>query len=371
MRIVYLCADRGIPLCGDKGASVHVRNLAEALSRAGHEVTVACRRYEGENPPPAGVHIAVVPAASEDRHPWLAELMRAERTEVVLERYSLDSGFGLKAARALDVAFLLEVNAPLVDEAVRYRGLDEPEPLRARERWLLKAADGVLVVSEALRRHALASGADSARVWVVPNGVEQARFLTAPDRSVRRRLRLDGQVVVGFVGSLKAWHGVGDLVHAVASLPDSTSLLVIGDGPERAAIEAVIAQARIGDQVRLVGRVPHAQVPSYLAAIDIAAAPYTRQPVFYFSPLKVVEYLAAGLPVVATAQGELPELIGPAGLVVEPGSIASLAAALERLVTDAALRAAMSRLAPTRVADRGWERVVARVEAAAAPRKAA
>jgi glycosyltransferase involved in cell wall biosynthesis len=153
-------------------------------------------------------------------------------------------------------------------------------------------------------------------------------------------------------------------VRAFAGLPDSASLLVVGDGPEREAVEATVEAAAVGDRVRLVGKVPHAEVPSYLRAMDIGVAPFERQASFYFSPLKVVEYLAAGLPVVATSQGELPELIGPAGVTVAPGSHAELAAALQRLVADDALRASLSRLAPRQVAERGWDRVAEQLETA-------
>jgi glycosyltransferase involved in cell wall biosynthesis len=366
VRLLYLCADPGISILGDKGASVHLNSLARALSRAGHQVTVACRRVDGPNSPPEGVRISVLPGSPGEQRDWLLELLRHERMDALLERYSLASGPGLDAARRFDLPFLLELNAPLVDESVRFRGLADPEPLRTQERRLLRSADGVFVVSEALRGYAVASGADPERVRVVPNGVDHQAFARPVDDSVRQRLGLTGQVVVGFVGSLKPWHGVSDLIRAFASLPPSISLLVVGDGPERSAIEAAVEAAMISDRVRLIGRVPHVNVPAYLQAMDIGVAPYRRQPMFYFSPLKVVEYLAAGLPVVATSQGELAELIGPAGLVVAPDSVAALAAALRRLVTNPTLRTSMSGCARARVADRGWDRVVKQIEAAPA-----
>jgi glycosyltransferase involved in cell wall biosynthesis len=363
VRLLYLCADPGISILGDKGASVHLNSLARALSRAGHQVTVGCRRVDGPNSPPEGVRISVVPGSPGELRDWLLELLRQERMDAVLERYSLASGPGLDAAHRFDLPFLLEVNAPLVDESLRFRSLADPEPLREQERRLLRSADAVFVVSEALRGYAVASGTNPERVRVVPNGVDHEAFARRADDCVRRRLGLTDQVVVGFVGSLKPWHGVSDLIRAFASLPHSISLLVVGDGPERPAIEAAVEAARIDDRVRLTGRIPHADVPAYLQAMDVGVAPYRRQPMFYFSPLKVVEYLAAGLPVVATSQGELDELIGSAGLLVAPGSVAALAAALHRLVTNPALRASMSGCARARVADRSWDRVVEQIEA--------
>jgi glycosyltransferase involved in cell wall biosynthesis len=365
VRLLYVCADPGISLLGDKGASVHLRCLTAALSRAGHEVVVACRRLDGPNPPPDAVEISVLPESPGEQREWLDELLRGRRIDAVLERYSLESGPALAAARRFDIPFLLEVNAPLVDEAVRFRGLTDPEPLRKREHRLLRSADAVIVVSEALRRHAVANGAAPERVRVIPNGVDQEMFDRANGKAIRRRLNLEGQVVVGFVGSLKPWHGVRELIEAFIRLPRSASLLLVGDGPERPAIAAAVETPKVSDRVRMIGRIAHAEVPAYLHAMDIGVAPYQRQPAFYFSPLKVVEYLAAGLPVVASAQGELGDLIGPAGVVVTPGSVDALAVALCRLVSNRSLRSSMSGCARAQVAERSWDRVVKQIEATA------
>jgi glycosyltransferase involved in cell wall biosynthesis len=365
VRLLYVCADSGISLLGDKGASVHLRCLTAALSRAGHEVVVACRRLDGPNPPPDAGEISVLPESAGQQREWLIERLRARRMDAVLERYSLESGPALAAAHDFGIPFLLEVNAPLVDEAVRFRGLTDPEPLRERERRLLRSADTVIVVSEALRRHAVANGAAPERVCVIPNGVDQEIFDRSDGKAIRRRLNLEGQVVVGFVGSLKPWHGVRELIEAFIRLPRSTALLLVGDGPERPEIAAAVEAAKVSDRVRMIGRIAHAEVPSYLDAMDIGVAPYRWQPAFYFSPLKVVEYLAAGLPVVASAQGELGDLIGPAGVVVTPGSIEALAEALNRLVSDPSLRGSMSGHARARVSERSWDRVVKQIESMA------
>jgi glycosyltransferase involved in cell wall biosynthesis len=362
MRIAYVCGDRGIPLLGNKGASVHLRSLAAALARRGNDVTLACARLDGPNPPPGGVRVESLPADGGRQAEWLTRLLEATRTEVVLERYSLSSGPALEAARHCGVRFVLEVNAPLVEEATRYRGLEQPQPWRDRERRLLAAADGIVAVSPAIRSHAIASGAAPETVTIVPNGADLELFRSATGQQVRQQLGLGGAVVVGFAGSLKPWHGVIDLVNAFATLAGDPRLLIVGDGPERAAIEGELIRLGLKERVVMTGAVPHATIPSYLAAMDIGVAPYREQPDFYFSPLKVAEYLAAGLPVVATAQGDLPNIVGEAGMLFAPGSVEALRAALVRLIDDPNLRARMAQAARRRAADLTWDGVAERVE---------
>jgi glycosyltransferase involved in cell wall biosynthesis len=371
MRIAYICADRGIPFLGDKGASVHLRSLAAGLVRRGNAVTIGCRRLEGNNPMPAGLRVETMPQEEEKHKEWLSGLFKADRIDVVLERYSLSSGPALLAARESSLPFVLEVNAPLVDEAARYRGLDHVEDWHRREQALLTAADRVIVVSNALQRYAIRVGVAPDRITVVPNGVDLELFEQARGDDIRGRYGLNEAVVIGFAGSLKPWHGVRDLITAFALLPPNTRLLIVGDGPERKEIEADLNRQRLADRVVLTGAVPHAEMPFYLAAIDIAVAPYAGQPDFYFSPLKVVEYLAAGIPVVVTDQGDLANLVGQAGITVPPCSAVALAAALSQLVGDPTARRGMSRAARVQAHGLSWDAAAERVEAILSSEKVA
>lgn len=364
MRVVYLCADRGIPLLGTKGASVHLRSLAAALVGRGHEVTLACRRLDGDNTPPSAVRLERLPPGEEAQEEWMENLLEDTRADVLLERYSLSSGPGLQAARRLGVRYVLEVNAPLVEEAARYRGLTDTAAYRERERTLIGSSDRVIAVSSGIRAHALTSGAAPGRVRVIPNGVDLALFRRAGRERVRAALGLAGKTVVGFAGSLKPWHGVLDLVAAFACLTGRVHLLLVGEGPEAPAVATAAARLGLQGRLTMTGAVPHSCVPDYLSAMDIGVAPYLLQERFYFSPLKLAEYMAAGLPVVASDQGDLAAMLGGAGLLVPPGDTPRLAGTLKHLVGDEPARRRLGNAARVRAGALSWKRVAWRVEKA-------
>src|SRR5207244_963195 len=147
------------------------------------------------------------------------------------------------------------------------------------------------------------------RIHVVPNGVNPDRF---PENLAATCPSLPGVFTVGFVGSLKPWHGLPVLVEAFDLLhwvDNNTRLLIVGDGPERAGLEAELKARGLLSAVHFTGAVDPAEVPGLLASIDAAVAPYASRASFYFSPLKVYEYMAAGLSVVASKVGQLDGLI--------------------------------------------------------------
>ena len=226
---------------------------------------------------------------------------------------------------------------------------------------MLTAADHVVAVSEVVAWHALGRGVPRSRLSVVPNGVDPVRFAGVQGHSVRLEHDLGRRFVVVFCGSLQPWHGVEDAVEAMAMLPPSVALLVVGDGPRRKAIAARAADLGVADRVILAGAVPETDIPVYLAAADTGIAPYTAVERFYYSPLKVLEYCAAGLPVVATAQGELAHL-GGAAVLVPPADPIALAEAVAALAEAGELRREMSRAGRAHAAAHTWAQAAERIE---------
>ena len=341
MRIAYVTVDPGIPVFGTKGASVHIQEVVRELIRRGHDVTVHTTRAGRDIPDDlAGLEVietridADDPGAREraqqEVSARIAARIIAGGADLVYERYSLFSTALAEVAEATGAAGILEVNAPLIEEQRTHRVLvDEEAAAKALARQVA-AATATVAVSDPVRDW-VRERTGSESVHTVPNGVSITRIVPRPEDI--------GDPVVTFVGTLKPWHGVADLLAAAALAKRPWKLRIIGDGPERAALEE--QAAGLGIEVDFRGAVAPADMPEQLAGSAIGVAPYPDlggEQQQYFSPLKVYEYLAAGLPVVASAVGQLPQILGELGTLVPPSDPAALAAAIDTLAADPVLR---------------------------------
>ena len=364
MRLLYLSSDPGVPVLGHKGASVHLRELATALSRLGIDVAIASPRTEpaGDTleapvevlPLPGIAHKAPEPAlrvALEAQRAAVLEAARSFAADAIYERYSLFGDAGVTAAAELGIPHVLEVNAPLREEARRFRTLPHPDLAAEIERAVFRHTGRILVVSGELKRWLGTEGVEPARIGVAPNAV-------APDRFGPRHARRDGDFVLGFCGSLKAWHGIEVLLEACAiafSREPTLRLEVVGDGP----LGHLLGSAPLpAGRLRRLGAVRHAAAIARLHCWDVGVAPYLPSESFYFSPLKVVEYMAAGLCPVASDLGDLPALLddGGRGILVPAGDAERLAAAFVDLARDREHAAELGRRARAYVLDRHtWE----------------
>jgi glycosyltransferase involved in cell wall biosynthesis len=399
MKVLYICADWGIPIRGYKGASVHVREFVNTLDRVGHEVTLIFAEAGEGNPYPNASLIELAPdRALEARSRQAAQLgieIQAEdkvtcreldklaydaefaalalsrlrdagfRPDVVYERFSLFHQAGAAIAEVFGVPYVVEVNAPLIEEQERHRALRLKALAHAAQTRCFQSANHIVTVSHALKRYIEAEGIPSYRVSCLPNGVDTQRFNPTTDPTpMRARYDLGDRPVIGFVGSLKPWHGMEALFDAMSLLSarsEDQRLLIVGDGPGfHYAMQRAEDDALKG-RIVLAGKVPHHEVPAHLAAMDLTVAPYIAQEGFYFSPLKVLESLAAGRPVVAPRLGQLNELIehGVTGLLYEPGNLNAFAQSVHGLLSDPQRRSMMAENARRHaVARLSWESVV-------------
>ena len=377
MRIAYICCDPGIPVFGTKGASVHIQEVVRELRSIGYEVALYAVR-SGKHVPDdltdLELHLETVadvePAEREQAQAHATERIVsrviADGADLVYERYSLFSTALADITAATGVPGILEVNAPLIDEQRRHRSLvDASGAAQVLHRQVAAARATVCVsdpVADWVRRRTtdLPDANDVVdRIHTVPNGVSVRRIQPQPEDPDR--------VVVTFVGTLKPWHGVADLITAAALARQSWSLRIIGDGPE---MDSLRAQAgRLGVEVDFRGAVAPQDIPAHVAGSAIGVAPYPdlgggeQQ---YFSPMKVLEYLAAGLAVVASDVGQVPQLLedgsGRHGVLVAPSDPTALAAALDDLAVCPDRRARMGRSGRLLAEERhSWRRTVDRI----------
>jgi glycosyltransferase involved in cell wall biosynthesis len=299
----------------------------------------------------------------------VAALERAGRFDLVYERYALWSHAGLEWAAQRAIPTALEVNAPLIEEQSRHRGLHHTQLAAATTSRAFAAARALFAVSSGVAGYLERHPATARRVHVLPNGVDPARF--AADTPAA--LPAPGRFTVGFVGTLKPWHGVEHLVCAAALLRDHgvpVRLLIVGDGPQRAALEQQLATLDLSADAVFTGAVSPEAIPGLLRSLDVAVAPYPPLDAFYFSPLKLYEYLAAGVAVVASNIGQIADLIAHEqnGLLCPPGDAPALADALMRLYEDHALRTRLARAGRSFVGrNHSWDAVAERMLAIALP----
>ena len=367
MTILYVATDQRVPGCD--GGAVHVAGVAGGLAALGHDVHVLTTAGQGAFPRGSVTWIDVPPPLGARRLRWclaprVRDLAIRIAPEVVIERYYNFGGEGMMAARAVGAVAVLEVNAPVIDHpGSRKRWLDRAllvEPMRRWREWQCRQADLIVTPEAAV----LPPSVPSERIVELEWGADTVRF--SPDaKSDLPFERRPGRTLAVFAGAFRAWHGAIRLVDAIRRLRergrDDVDAVLIGNGPELARVRA--AAERI-DGVCCTNAVPHESMPACLAATDIGVAPFdvaAHAPLslgFYWSPLKVFEYMAAGLPVVAPAIDRLGRIVrdGQEGVLYDAGDPAALAGAIETLC-DPVRRRRLGAAARARVVEHfGWDR---------------
>lgn len=361
MKILYVALDQRVP--GTTGGSVHVASVARGLAALGHDVHVLTTRGQGPFPaghvqwhamsPPFGMHhLRGLRAGA------VARVACGVGADVIIERYHNFGGEGIRAAVATNTLAVLEVNAPVID----YPGSPKAwldrlllmEPMRRWRDWQCRHAHLIVTPTAAI----IPALVKPERIVEIEWGADTDAF--TPDAvGPMPFVREPGSVVAVFAGAFRAWHGAINLVRAARALRErgrnGLQAVLIGDGPEWSRVSNEAARV---PGVTLTGALAHDRMPACLAAADIGVAPFDvdahapLQLAFYWSPLKVFEYMAAALPVVAPAIPRLAGIVRPdqEGLLYNPREPGSLAEALGRLVDDGALRQRLGRAARQRVA---------------------
>jgi alpha-maltose-1-phosphate synthase len=365
VKILYVATDQTLP--GATGGSVHVLEVARGLAARGHEMHVAIRRGAGQ---PAEEHrdgitwhrIAWWPPQRFFRwraRPAVAAIAERVQPEAVMERYYNFGGEGVAVATQRGIPSLLEVNSPMLDhpgslKAAVDRALLRRPMRRHRESLCRQVAALVAPLPEIVplwardKTETVTWGADVERFQPRRRHLEVRRAWGAPDDAV----------VVLFSGSFRPWHGVHVLERAARLLSQRADLFFVLAGGGEAADGQ-------GYRGRRLGTLPYERMPEIVASADIGVAPYDTRRLgqlqlgFYWSPLKIFEYMASGLPTVTVQRPPLTEIIrdGQEGCFFAESDAGSLASALTRLADDASLRRRLGQSARERVtAHYSWAR---------------
>jgi glycosyltransferase involved in cell wall biosynthesis len=393
------------PTCffADYGCHVRILEEARALARRGHRVTV-CTYHNGRDP--AGIREAGIRVVRMPRVPWHAEvrvgshyhklyfdvlltaralLAAVGKVDVVHAHMHDGALIGYLVSRLRRVPLVFDYQGSLTREMIDHQFLREDSPLYGPVSWLERTIDGLpeavltsstnaartLLYRQSRRRGLKGAGRASPddagpRVAVLPDGVDLSAFGAVEGSAAALRARLGippGRDVVGYLGLLAEYQGVGDLIYAARRIVERrppTHFLVMGyPGLERYKRQAHDLQ--ILDRVTFTGRVPYEQAPQYLAVADVAVS--AKQSLSEANG-KLLNYMAMGLPTVAYSTPQAREVLGEHGVYVPPGDVAALADALLALLDDPGRRASLGRALRARVEERfSWDRLAGRLEA--------
>ncbi|MEO8286468.1 MAG: glycosyltransferase family 4 protein [Chloroflexota bacterium] len=375
MRILYVAS--AIDAGGGSGGATHVSEVACGLRALGHEVAVIARpdlSGEAQSRLECGVPLRTVKWRKELAMlaaPRVQRAIKAFRPQVVMERFYNFAGAGVLGAHRAGLPVLLEVNAPMIDPPGSLKSKVDRVMLGSMRRWAVQQANWSAAIVTPLAttvppevpRHKIHELPWGANVDRFDPHVRETRKVELAALSRELGLRCDGPVAA-FLGSFRSWHGVGDFAEAARLLIErgsNLSFLAIGGGPELEPLREKVAGWNLPEgRFVFAGPQTHDRVPDYLALADIGVAPFdlaAHAPLqafgFYWSPLKVFEYMSMALPVVTIDVAPLNEIIreGREGLLYPAGDVAALAGAMATLASADDLR--------QRMGAAGRERVVA------------
>ncbi|MEP6667607.1 MAG: glycosyltransferase family 4 protein [Chthoniobacter sp.] len=353
---------------GTGAEGVHIAGMAGAFRRLGHSVVFSSpssidpSATAGENPflprqrsllarlaahAPAVLFELLEIAYNALAGVRLGALLRREHFDLIYERHAFFLCITAFLAQRHRVPLVVEVNELAGDERVRADPWLLPLA-RLADRFTFQRARLIVVVSPHLQRRIEAMGIRKEKILVLPNAIDEETLHVLPDgTSIRRRYQCESAVVVGFAGWFVPWHRLDVLVAEFAALAPGKAelrLMLVGDGTLRVNLEAQASALGIRDRLILPGAVPHAEMPDYLAAMDICVIPHSNA---YRSPIKLFEYMAGARAIVAPCTEPIALVLrdGENGLLFDPSNDGALRIQLAALVDSPAFRSRLGQQA--------------------------
>lgn len=355
-------------IAAQDGQSVHIQELTAAFKALGHELifvgpSLRPKTFGEENGLLTFVR-KILPQFAQEllellygyrAYYKLRHAYKTHKPDILYERHNLFLPAGGKLKKKTGIPYLLEVNAPLSEERAKHSGLALKSLASKMEARTWREADMAFPVSNVLADSLRASGVKNHQITVMHNGINVADYADVDRNKIRRHYNLDNRVVLGFTGFLREWHRLDHVISMIANFPEKTSphLLVVGDGPAINTCQQLAEELGIQDRVHFAGFKTRAEIPQYLAAMDIALQPAVTD---YASPLKIFEYMISSLAIIAPNQPNIREILSHRqnALLFDPQDFAAAEDEILQLVTDANLRSTLGAAAKETITKRGY-----------------
>ncbi len=379
MKICYIVSSENIP--STHAGAIHTFELARNLVSFGHEVHVVAK-YDGgpteERLDGVYIHRVKVPEGRYIGYPFALTLFVFKAIDIVKrydidilhERMCLPGGVGAIVSKLLDIPCVLEVNGPVLEEHIALGNIPNHYYRSILKRWrtqILPRFGAFYTQTHSLKKIIVGWGIDEKKVYVIPNGVDINRFNPSLNgEEILDKYQLTGKNIITFIGSYREWHGIDLLIRAIPNILTkypNTKVMIIGSGPEQNKIEDRITELNLNNDVIILGAIPYQDIPECIACATICVAPFqpdmlgtTQQFGFYFSPLKLFEYMACGKPIITTAVGEICNLLEDKkdAILISPDEN-NVAQAVITLLGDQSMRERLGRAAREKVARYTWE----------------
>lgn len=336
MKILYISSEN-VP--GNIGGSVRTLEISKSLKKLDHDITIFTNRASGQkrNDVIDGVKIIrskikfgkTLPALGIKR----LDVFKKD-FDVVIERYSIFGGMGTIYSKLWKRPLVLEVNAPHLEEAIATRAIKGKIVMLAAKRWRqiqFRSAAKIITTKKSL-----ADGYQDKAIEMQLGGVNINLFNaklrnSKKAKTIRKMYGIENDFAIAFHGAFTKWHGIIELTKAAKIVErgnEKIKFLLIGSGE----LESM-ARSMAGENCIFTGKKDYDEIPYYLAACDAGIAPFGALPKhlkdigFYWSPMKIFEYMALGLPVITADYKELRNIIGSDGIFCEPGNYKALAEA--------------------------------------------
>ena len=354
---------------GDGAEGIHIEEMVNAFRKLGHEVKIVSPIGDqtNVNTPKVAAFIRIkhlipkffyeIPEVAYNIYGYnlLRRAVNCFKPDFIYDRYITFNASSILAGKRYKIPVILEVNSPLAMERIQQK--DEKLYLKRLasnfERWICANSDKTVVVSTPLKDYLVSVGVPGSKVVVMPNGVNLRKFKPMEkNRKLMRQLSIhENNIVIGFVGILRPWHGIDLLLRAfynVTKRIDTMHLLIVGGGPIRDEIEKQIRDYGLTEKATITGRVPHGKVPDYISLFDIAVSPKAT---FYASPMKILEYMAQAKAVVAPKMRNIEDIIldEKDGILFEPDNAISLQNTILKLSREPQLRLNLEKTAHSKI----------------------